>query len=75
MPLLGNTGAVMFPILPETVTTASCSGAVGVGWLEVATLALAGGELYRTMMSKEPRGCETMAEVLNRDTEWDSNLR
>ncbi len=65
----------MFPILPEAVTTVSRSGSVGVGWLAVATLALAGGELYQTVMSKEPRVCETMAEVLNRDAEWDGNLR
>ncbi len=64
----------MFAILSDAIITLCRSGAIGVGWFAVATLALAGGEIYQTVMSKESRICETMAEVLNRNTEWDGNL-
>ncbi len=50
-------------------------GAVGVGWVAVAGLALAGGEMYLSAMSKDGKLCEAMAEVLNRDAGWDGDLR
>jgi hypothetical protein len=49
-------------------------GVVGAGWVLVAGLASAGGEMYLSAMSKDGKLCEAMAEVLNRDADRDGDL-
>jgi hypothetical protein len=70
-----KTVAATFLLPPGVAMILRRIGTVGVGWLVIAGLALAGGETYRVVMSKDRKFCEVMAEVVNRDAGWDRNLR
>lgn len=70
-----KTGAATFPLLSGVAMILRRGGTVGVGWLAIAGLALAGGETYLSVMSKDGTFCKAMAEVLNRDAGWDGDLR
>lgn len=70
-----ETGVAAF-LLPSGVAMfLRHSGTVGVGWLAIAGLALAGGETYLSVMSEDGQFCEAVAEVLNHDAGRDGDLQ